>query len=103
MITVHPVTSSILVTTFGNLTCCATGVPLPNIVWIKDVSLVNSSLSQELMFDTSTICSSLLLENINLSDAASYRCNATNDLAEVITVSSDVAELTVLRKQQDTI
>ena len=98
MISVHPVTSSVLVTTLSNLTCCATGVPLPTIAWIKDISTVNSSLSQQQMSDASTICSSLLLEGVGLSDAASYHCNASNDLAEVITVSSDVAELTVLRK-----
>ena len=103
MITVQPVTSSLLVTTLGNLTCCATGIPPPNLVWIKDSSLVNSSISLQPTSNPSTVCSSLLLENLKLSDAASYRCNATNDLAEVITVPSDVAELTVLRKHQDAI
>lgn len=90
----HPLTE--LVTTIANMICCATGAPCPEIQWNKDMSLVNESLSQSDVTGQFSLCSSLVLNNLTISDIADYTCIATNTLAETISETSAVAALTVL-------
>ena len=55
-----------------NLTCMATGVPLPFVSWVKVSSgqRTNGSLLQ--------------LTNINRSQAGEYRCEASNECGNVV-------------------
>ena len=61
--------------------CSASGIPLPDISWYKDGSLLDNVTNNitETFNGTSSITSVLMLDNLVLSSAGEYSCNASND------------------------
>lgn len=73
-----------------HLTCSSRGFPPPTISWLKDNSRLNSTnllTISTLMGDTVTT-STLIIEELNLLTAGSYKCMATNMLVEQSQIES---------------
>ena len=89
----------------GNLilNCSVSGVPLPNVVWIKNNEIyVNSHLIPNANISTTYIndhlvLSELTLYNISLSDSGEYKCHASNEHRSVNSSSSYVNILSKLK------
>ena len=90
----------------GNLTlnCSVSGIPLPNVVWIRNNEIyVNSHLIPNANISTSYIndhlvLSELTLYNISLSDSGEYKCHASNELFEHRSVNSSSSYVNILSK-----
>ena len=84
---------NVSVTETVSLMCCASGVPVPSISWFKESERVSNdsrvTVYQEGSWGTLTIT------NATLSDAASYRCEANNTLAEELSKMSNIADILV--------
>ena len=65
-----------------NFTCNATGEPLPDITWSRDIGGVIMEQPGDITItdvtDGMTIQSQLMLTNLKQSDFQNYTCNATN-------------------------
>ena len=94
----------------GNITmsCNASGVPLPTIIWLKNgeellqdarVSYANTTLID--MPNEGLVLSTLSFTDLQLTDDADYACQATNPGAHSnsFTVTSNSSHLNVQRKQ----
>ena len=93
----HPLATTLLVQRTATLTCCANGYPSPLLSWLKDnhplISDNRRTISNR--SSQSQVCSNLTITDLIFEDAAEYICNATNELAEAKSVSSDAIKLTV--------
>ena len=94
----------------GNITlsCTASGVPLPTIIWLKDgeelVEDARVSYANTTILDTPNqgqVLSVLSFFDLQLTDDADYACRATNPGAydNSFTVTSNSSHLNVQRKQ----
>lgn len=65
-----------------SFTCSASGVPLPDISWLKDGSLLNSDAYNitDTTNGTYLVRSVLVIENLQLTSAGKYSCTAFNNL-----------------------
>lgn len=78
-------------------TCNATGIPIPNIVWTKDGSVLDPVIANITMTTIgTTITSQLDLEELMLSDEGRYSCNASNTIG-----SSDVQDFTLTLESKE--
>ena len=110
---VRPNISSVLLNQTANegqtvvFTCQATGEPLPNISWsFNDISINNEiNLNKYYTSRSSidiTVTSTLTIMNVELSDAGTYTCNATNVVSNdtssgVLTVIGELLLYTLIR------
>ena len=81
------------------LNCSAMSLPIPEIVWIKDGTIVDEGSDNRIdinqmlvMLSTDEVLSTLTIANLSLSDDGSYSCNASNDNGSAV---SNTANLTV--------
>lgn len=77
-----------------NLTCLTEGVPSPNVTWFQNGSEVDS-VEIDTSQSYSTYNSTLLFEEISLSNAGNYSCQASNFLVDSKNATSSAALLTV--------
>ena len=79
-----------------SFTCQAIGIPIPSIGWyyngvsVNETNIMKYTISVVLL-NTTTICSTLTIMNIQSSDVGTYTCNATN----VVSSDTSSAVLTV--------
>lgn len=82
-----------------HLTCSSRALPAPNISWLKDNQLINSSSSNLITISTlkgDTVSSStLIIEELNLITSGLYRCLAVNQLVVESSAESADALVTV--------
>ena len=99
-ITQSPVDTSVNRESSVNLTCTATGVPTPNIMWYKQLNngtlqLISGTGAYSISAVTSDVnrTSRLTIPNAAVSDTGNYLCRAFNlDM----NTTSDTAYLTVI-------
>lgn len=108
VITDGPVGVILVVGVNVSLQCTASGIPLPIITWLKNGQLVQAdsrvSILAEVTNDTPNekiIVSSLVFQDLQLSDAAGYQCKANNTGVDNVdfTVRSEEAQLALQCKQ----
>ena len=89
------------------LTCISRGFPAPTISWFINDTLVAEQNSNKMSINVHTmeevgglynVSSSLLINELELSDTNGYHCTATNELESVQTVTSHQLQFTVLCK-----
>ena len=89
--------------------CNATGFPTPEIVWLRNGSVVeingfftnpNKTISVTTQTDANPflVVSVLYIEQVDETDTGIYSCLATNNLTETLSTASAGAQLTVLSK-----
>ena len=96
----------------GNVefSCNATGLPLPEIVWLRDESALEingvlanpnktiDSMTAQADSNSFLVVSILYIEQVDETDMGIYSCLATNNLTETLSTASAGAQLTVLSK-----
>ncbi|KAK0408269.1 hypothetical protein QR680_003864 [Steinernema hermaphroditum] len=60
-----------------NLKCVITGVPDPDITWLKDDEVINTTRKRQLKFDENGACT-LTISNVSAEDTGIYMCTARN-------------------------
>uniref|UniRef100_A0A1X7ULZ4 G-protein coupled receptors family 2 profile 2 domain-containing protein n=2 Tax=Amphimedon queenslandica TaxID=400682 RepID=A0A1X7ULZ4_AMPQE len=87
------------------LTCISRGYPAPAISWFINDTMVAEQNSNKMSINVLTmeevgglynVSSSLLINELELSDTNGYHCTATNELESVQTVTSPQLQFTVL-------
>ncbi|XP_019853400.1 PREDICTED: hemicentin-1-like [Amphimedon queenslandica] len=87
------------------LTCISRGYPAPTISWFINDTLVAEQNNNKMSINVLTmegvgglynVSSSLLINELELSDTNGYHCTATNELESVQTVTSPQLQFTVL-------
>jgi len=84
----------------ASFTCQATGEPVPTINWyfngvpVKETNTIKYTISM-MSFNTTTICNTLTIMNVESSDVGTYTCNATNVISTdissgVLTVNGEL-------------
>ena len=76
-ITVGPVETPSLINGDVTLTCTASGIPLPSVMWLDQDSGTVVPATDMIINDT-TIMSTLTLTSLQADDFGSYECTATN-------------------------
>lgn len=82
-----------------SLTCTVEGSPMPSITWLINGSMLDVSSQGNVVEETIgqiTFSSQLTLTDIDLDDNGRYSCNATNNLVEIRSDTSDELVLEVL-------
>ncbi|XP_065905337.1 hemicentin-1-like isoform X3 [Dysidea avara] len=77
MIIVGPIDTPATIGGGENLTCTATGIPLPNITWMNQDGNTAGTPS-DMMIDATTIQSTLTFSNLQDDDFGNYVCMASN-------------------------
>ena len=94
--------------------CNATGFPPPEIVWMRNGSVVEinglftnpnktiASITTQTDTNPILVVSVLYIEQVDETDTGIYSCLATNNLTETLSTTSAGAQLTVLSKYSRT-
>ena len=77
IITVGPVDTPSLINGDVTLTCTASGIPLPSVMWLdQDSGIVVPAT--DVIINVTTIMSTLTLTSLQVNDFGYYECTATN-------------------------
>ena len=110
VIVLDPQSTEVVIGGNVEFSCNATGFPSPEILWLRDGNEVeiNGNLANpnkkiaSITSQTDTcplvVESVLYIEQVDLTDAGTYSCLATNNLTKTLTTSSFGALLTILSK-----
>ena len=109
-IVLDPSSAEVAVGGSVEFSCNATGYPPPDILWLRngvEVQITKNFLDPSKTFTTTTIqlinntevvVSVLSIDQVDLTDAGSYSCVATNNRTETLSDTSTEALLLVQRK-----
>ena len=99
MFTVNPINVSVML--LGEriqLNCSSFAIPVSNITWFKDGSLLSDTLVNTSVQQNQVTVSQLTITNLTFIDAGSYHCMAVNDLVSEQRTNSTQSQLVVNSK-----